>query len=323
MGRHGKNLIKSVPFAKPMPDLSQMPIMEEWRKSLITDNERNKIADSYYQQGVYTALAVFFKIILFHYEELRPLRHRLPLIELYFNQFIKGIDRPDDEQRFAEWYYEETTGFEFKRKEDETMANKEAKITVGEFVDAYIAKSGKNKQDIAKAINVAKSVLSCLRYGSVSKKVVDAVMKHIGAEFTPGEASVYREAYGVGNNDTARFEAMEQNLLERENIRVEVKQEALEAMEQEQKEEEKQPIPVPEELPKLVEEVTAVKPEPPSILEFLKMKVADGKEKIANNLKIIEKLEEEMARIKAQNEKINNAVFVLESSMEAIQEVDF
>ena len=52
MGRHGKNLVKSVPFAKPVPDFGKY--IYPWEKDLLADDERKKIADSAYNDGVCT-----------------------------------------------------------------------------------------------------------------------------------------------------------------------------------------------------------------------------------------------------------------------------
>lgn len=67
------------------------------------------------------------------------------------------------------------------------MNQREEKKLIGEFVDAYIQKCGKTKKEVAAAINVNSTALNALRAGRVGKKVIDAIMKYLGIEFTPGE----------------------------------------------------------------------------------------------------------------------------------------
>lgn len=246
----GRNIAKSGPVSRPLPDLGKYAY--EWEKDLLKDNERRQEYDRGFDQGVCTALATTFRILLFHYRELKPLKHRLQLYSLYFEKFMDTITKPDEEQRFAEWYYEKTVGLEFLRKENETMNQREEKKLVGEFVDSYIQKCGKTKKEVAAAININPTPLNALRAGRVSKKVIDAIMKYLGIEFTPGELAHYKEAYGVGNNENARFAQMEEELIQREELRQET--------EAEQSEPEHRPIPVDEGFEEIVEQVVNHEP---------------------------------------------------------------
>lgn len=323
-------LCSCAPFSKAQHHISQLEI--NWLK----DQEKAQHFNNGFEQGIYTGLALTFRVLLFHYHELRQLKHRLPIFELYFNEFMQKIDKPDIEQKFAEWYYEETTGYEFLRKEVGTMASIERKKQVGEYVDKYIADNGKTIAEVAAAININAKTLKNIRYGTLGKKVIDKVMDYLGAEFTPGQLSVYREAYGVGDNNESRYKKMEDDLLRREAIRVEVKPEVIEKIEAAEPESiepvpEAPVIPVPEELPALVEEVVANETAAvPSAVDLLNKKISDGKAKISDNLAAIaeknmavEKILSEIEALKAHNEKINTAVRILESSVQAVQEADF
>jgi len=342
MGRHGKNLTRSIPLAKPMPTLGKYAY--DWEKELVSDQVRRDMFNVGFQQGIYTALAATFRILIFHYHELESLRHRLPTFEMYFNTFFEAIGKPDDEQRFSEWYYEETTGFEFLRKEYETVANKEAKITVGEYVDGYIRKAGKTRAEVAVAINRGPKVLNALRAGNVSKKVIDAIMDYLGIEFTPGEMAVFKEAYGIGNNDTARFEQMETELLEREAIRQEVKAEGVADIPKEIQEVLEKAvasgevgIPVPEELPEVVAEVIAheelpfteeapmyeepaIVPPMPSVVDLMQAQADKYREEqIAIDASIAE-MEKMIEAQKERKAKLDAAACAIETNINIIKE---
>lgn len=132
------------------------------------------------------------------------------------------------------------------------MNQREEKKLIGEFVDAYIQKCGKTKKEVAAAININSTALNALRAGRVAKNIIDAVMKYLGIEFTPGELAHYKEAYGVESNENAGFAQMEEELIQREELQQET--------EAEQPEPEHRPIPVDEGLEEIVEQVVNHEP---------------------------------------------------------------